>query len=131
VPGTVSSNIEEIAIVKHRPATDANTFPVNITVENNGDQQTDIGEYTYHLTPYDADGNDVGDDMQGTGSLGATDVSPGERVSFQIYRPLDVDPSEVARYEVTLTCESPETGFADDGVYCEYAATSPGDQSGG
>jgi len=63
-----------------------------------------------------ADGNDVGDDRQGTGALGATDVSPGERVSFQIYRPLDVDPSEVARYEVTIQC----TGtFEAQGVYCQ------------
>jgi len=116
VRGTVSSNIEELAIVEHRPAIDDNTFPVDITVGNNGDQQTDIGEYNYSLTPYDADGNDVGDDTQGTGALGATDVSPGERVSFQIYRPLEVDPSEVARYEVTVQC----TGtFEAQGVYCQ------------
>lgn len=66
VPGTVSSDVAELYIVEHQPdldyfdendvgEDDQQQFPVDLTVENSGDQQTDAMAYEYDLTPYHAD----------------------------------------------------------------------------
>ena len=119
VPGTASSDIEELAIVDHQPdfapGSQDQDFGVVLTIENNGDQQADIIDYSYELTPYDDDDNDISgmtagfkltDDETGTG------MSPGGRGSVMATTSLGPSRDEVARYEVTLDC-----GF--DGTYCE------------
>ena len=84
MPGTVSSNVEELAIVEHQAhpdyfeenniGDDGDRFHVTLTIENNGDKEAVLLNYEYYLTPYDADGNDISDDSRGTGSAGGTEL---------------------------------------------------------
>ena len=129
VPGTVSSDIEELAIVAHQPDltyfdetstynfdTGDQPFPVKLLIENNGDQQTDAGDYYYDLTPYDDEGNDISLATEGSvpfeGGTG-TGMSPGGRGSVVAWSSVAGFPSQVARYELTLKCS------VRGGVYCE------------
>lgn len=127
MPATVSSDVEELAIVGHQPdldyfdESDVNNadeyFPVRLIIENNGDQQTDAMEYYYDLTPYDDDGVDVSGATGGSsppeGGSG-TVMSPGGRGSVVAYSSVVGFPSQVARYELTIEC-----GIGAQPVYCE------------
>lgn len=125
VPGSVSSNVAELSIVEHQPDIDyygennEQYFPVDLTIENNGDQQTDVTEYDYDVTPYDADGNDVSGGRLGTSSGEGTSMEPGGRGTLIAYATVEIDPSEVARYEVTLMCEDSVSDFESAAAYCQ------------
>lgn len=127
MPATVSSDIEELAIVGHQPDLDyfdeddldsgEEYFPIRLIIENNGDQQTDPMEYYYDLTPYDDDGVDVSGATSGTGPPQdgtGTDISPGGRGSVVAYSSVTGFPSQVVRYELTIEC-----GIGAQPVYCE------------
>ena len=116
VPGTVSSEIEEFAIVEHEPdfapGSEDQDFGVVLTIENNGDQQTDLIDYDYELTPYDDDISGITAGFRLADDETDTSMSPGGRGSVMATTSLGPPRDEVARYEVTLDC-----GF--DGTYCE------------
>ena len=117
VSGTASSSVEELAIVEHQPDPDyrEGSFGLDVTVENNGDQQADASDYEYELTPYDADGNDVSGNSFGTSSNDDAEMNPGGRGSLTAHTAVEIDQREVDRYEVTLVCP----GFGPSGVYCQ------------
>jgi hypothetical protein len=125
MPATVSSDIEELAIVGHQPDLDYfdgkapgnadEYFPVRLTIENNGDQQTDAQDYYYDLTPYDDDDIDVSGATTGRTAPGGgtgTGLSPGGRGSVVAWSSVVGFSSQVVRYELTIKC-----GFGET-VYC-------------
>lgn len=86
---------------------------VTATVENTGDRTTSVIDYTYDVALYDADGNE----LQGSGmsaSAVGSELGPGERTDVTLTPMFDGSPEDVARYELSLTCE----GSLADGVYC-------------
>jgi hypothetical protein len=62
VSGSVASEVDQLSIVEHRPRIgyydelDQTYFPVEITVENGADEQSDVTEYDYNIVTYDTDG---------------------------------------------------------------------------
>jgi len=122
--GTASSTVQQLTIVDHEPDLDyfANddAFGVELTVENNGEQETDLDSYFHTIVPYDADGNDVSETWTGTsfGDTPAT-IAPGEQATFVAFSNVNINASEVDRYEVKLTCTGTVTGYGAEGVYCE------------
>lgn len=118
VPGTASSDIEELAIVDHQPDIDAahQGFGVELTLENNGDQQIDILDYNYDLTPYNDDDSDMSGATSGSNppENGAdTGISPGGRGSVIAWSSVGSAPNRVARYEVTLKCKFAGTAYCE------------------
>jgi hypothetical protein len=123
VQGSVSSKVDPLSIVEHVPRIgyfgqqERTYFPVEVTVENGGDEETDLFEYNYDVVTYDADDNDVTGSQGGKSSGGETTAPSGGRGSLIVYSTIEVDPSEVARYEVTTVCEG--TVSRAEGVYCQ------------
>ena len=88
----------------------------DITVENTGDQETELREYSYELVLYDGSDTVLSEGRARLRVVGDTVISPGDSKTFPIAvspDPMSVDPDQVARYEVSISCR-----FAD-GVYCE------------
>lgn len=72
-------------------------------VENTGDERTNLGDYDYTMTLYDADDADVtpGDPWLDD----AVAVDPGETGTVLVQMSFinaDADPEDVARYELTI-----------------------------
>jgi hypothetical protein len=114
--GAVASNaIEELRVVALESQA-SDVFSVTITLENTGDQRTSAMDYTYTLALFDSDGNELGTVVANKANLGAG-MSAGQQgtviATAQFY---DGEPSDVARYELTIDC-SDEEG-EDRGVYC-------------
>lgn len=90
----------------------------DVTVENTGDQQTAVDEYTYRVTLRD----DSGSELYSGFARGLfpndqpTEIASGETTTFIVSAepPEEGDPDEVASYEVSITCE-----IGADGVYCD------------
>ena len=91
-----------------------NKVVIVTTVQNAGEQTTDIFEYSYDLALYDAEGTELGT-AGGSGTTNDTEVAPGESAAINVSKSVDGDVSAVARAEVTLSCE----GMFAEGVYCE------------
>lgn len=87
-------------------------FPVTITVNNTGTEETDVEEYDYDYTVYDSGQGDIAE-----GTSAAADqntIAPGESTDVLITAIVDGDPDEVTGYKVVLSCTS-----LSGGVYCE------------
>ncbi|MBX0303954.1 hypothetical protein [Haloarcula salinisoli] len=121
--GTASSSVEELTIVDHEPDLDYfgndDAFGVALTMENDGEQETDLDRYFYSIVPYDVDGNDVSETYTGT-SFGdkPTTIGPGEQLTFVPFVNLKTSASEVDRYELQLSCRS-SVGSESDAAYCQ------------
>lgn len=90
------------------------TWLLHLEVRNTGEQETDVFEYGYDGTLYDADGNALAA-ISGKGSGPESTAAPGEAGEVTLTVPADeVDPEAVSTVEVTISC-SPIW----DGVYCE------------
>jgi hypothetical protein len=85
---------------------------VTLTVENVSDQTTDAFVYQYGGTAYDSNGEDITAGLA-TGSTNATTIGPGETTTLNMYIGVFGSASNVARYELSLTC-----GSFGDGTYC-------------
>jgi hypothetical protein len=87
-------------------------FPVTITVNNAGTEETDVEEYDYDYTVYDSGRSDV------TGGTSAAadqnTIAPGESTDVLLTAIVDGDPGAVTGYEIVLSCTS-----LSGGVYCE------------
>jgi hypothetical protein len=81
-------------------------FAVTATVENIGDQSVNLGDYTYEITLLSPEDIDI--TPGNTWAARPDEVAPGEtgtvllQVSFISAE--GVDPEDVDRYEVTLSC---------------------------
>lgn len=90
-------------------------FAVTPTIENTGDQQVTLGDYQYEIRLFSAEDIDI--TPGNTWTARADDVPPGEtgtillQVSFISEE--GVDPEDVDRYEVSLSCDS-----GNSGSYC-------------
>jgi len=114
--GEVASNaIAELAVVMLESQAET-VFSVTVTLENTGDQRTSAMNYTYTLALFDGDGNELGTVVANKANLGAR-MTAGQQGSViataQFY---DGEPSDVARYELTIDCSEEES--EDRGVYC-------------
>jgi hypothetical protein len=89
-------------------------FAVVTTVQNTGEQTTDVFEYNYELALYDADGAEMGTNT-GFGSTGDTEVAPGESATINVSKSVENDVDDVVRAAVTLDCD----GTFAEGTYCE------------
>jgi hypothetical protein len=90
----------------------AGIWMVHLEIRNTGDRETDVFEYEYDGTLYDADGSRLGR-ITGKSSTGNGVAAPGEVGTITLVS-RDVDPENVANFEVTLGC-----GAIWDGVYRE------------
>jgi hypothetical protein len=110
IPGEIDNGVSGIEVTDHRSNPQSAGWAVEMTVENVGDQETNLNEYSYGVTPYDAEDTAL---SQGGGSASGTiRIEPGETATVYVYGPADVSESDVARYEVVIAC------FDGDGVYC-------------
>ena len=116
VDGEVASNVTEELVVVMLESQVSNVFSVTVTLENTGDQRTSAMNYTYTLALFDGDGNELGTVVANKANLGAG-MAAGQQGSViataQFY---DGEPSDVARYELTVDCSAVEG--EDRGVYC-------------
>jgi hypothetical protein len=115
----LNSEVSELAFVSaeqdvagESDPSPSGTWLLRVTVENTGDQETNLFEYDYEGTVYDADGNEIGG-IDGKSSTGDSNAAPGGTGEVTLSS-RDVDPEEVARYEVALVCTS-----ISEGVYCD------------
>lgn len=117
VQGSVGQNdVPELTITDWRVVDNQQSdFTVDITVRNDGDKQTDIFDYEYGMTLYDASGADITGGGSGSLAVDDTDTAPGESADMKLMQSVDGDKSDVATYELTLGCDD----FFSDGVYCE------------
>jgi hypothetical protein len=111
VPGEIARNeVSGIEVTDHYSTVESDIWAVEMTVENTGDQETNLDEYSYGVTPYDSEGNAL---SQGGGSASGTiRIAPGETATVIVFGPTDVSESDVARYEAVIGC------FDGRGVYC-------------
>jgi len=114
--GSVGQNtVDRLEIVAIEAADAEDQFTAAVTVRNTGEQTTDIFDYGYTITLYDESGADITGSGSGSGSAGDTEVAPGEQATLNVFQAVEEDPSAVATFEVTLSCE----GMFVEGVYCE------------
>lgn len=116
---TAESAVAELRITDHEehtpPGSDPETdYSVLLTVDNTGDQATDLSEYTYEIHLYDDAGNDITPAKRATRNWDEPGPGASGEITVQgLFGDSDHSPDDVARYEITLTCD----GF-DEGVYC-------------
>lgn len=111
--GSHTNELEgDLAFAAYESEVDDGDFVVTVSIENVGDQTTDIWEYDYQLDVYDESGTNL---SNGTAmfAMSDTEVEPGETASLDLNPQID-DPSAVTSYEITLSC-----GAFSDGAYCE------------
>lgn len=120
-PGEVlESSVDGLSITGHEhylaKGTDPDVhFSVLLTVENTGDQPTELSEYDFDLTAYDADGDDI--TPKNGQIITLAEVAPGETTEYKLqlsFRNSPDGPGQIERYGVSLAC-----GEYSDGVYCE------------
>lgn len=112
--GTVRSDVDglEFTADEYTDTGIQGRFPVTVTLENTGNEETNVEEYDYDYTVYDSGRSDL------TGGSSASadpkTIAPGESTDVLLTTIVDGDPADVASYEVVLSCTS-----LSDGVYCE------------
>jgi hypothetical protein len=119
----MTSRVEELEIVSAEQdvadegdPSPTGTWLLHLGVRNTGEQETDVMEYAYDGTLYDAEGNGL---ARTSGKSGGDEsiAPPGEVGDLTLTVPAEeVDPDAVARVEVTIACAA-----IWDGVYCEDA----------
>lgn len=111
--GTIEElTIPELAAVGYTSTVDGEDFVVTLTLENQGDQETEFGEYNIDLSVYDDSDEELATTVRYTAS-GLT-APAGERVEIPIRaEPLNTDPGSVASYGIRINCDGA------NGVYCE------------
>lgn len=112
--GIVRSDVDGIEITSGE-YTDTGVqgrFPVTVTLQNTGDQETNVEEYDFDYTVYDSGQGDIA----GGSSTSADEptVAPGESTDVLLTTIVDGDPEDVTSYKVVLSCTS-----LSSGVYCE------------
>lgn len=114
--GEVDANaVEELEITDWSARIDDDDFVVTLSIENTGDQQTELVKYWYDVKLYDAENTNIPLGANTQSSSEETDPAPGEVGVLDAVISLENDnPEAVARYEVSITCT-----LADDAVYCE------------
>lgn len=85
---------------------------VRASVENVGDRTTELGNYNYEVTVFDADGNDV--TGAGSGLFNSGAVAPGERGTVTVAQAV-ADGATPARYAFSIDCDV----TFEKGAYCE------------
>lgn len=114
-PPAVRSTVDGLAVEDTTKTDDSDQFGVTVTLENTGEQATDLFDYGYDLTAFDGSGADVTGDETGYGSTGDTQVDPGEKGEMTVRIDVDGGVDSVARYELVVSCSGPLV----EGVYCE------------
>lgn len=101
---TVTNNIDEFDISNTTMSEDAFTF----TVTNTGDTPDELTRYEFKTELFD-----VNSDVQATGyaSPAHDPVEPGNSKDITIH--MTIDPDEIARYELTISCTD------RNGAYCD------------
>lgn len=124
VSGEVESSVDGLSIADHRvgmPAglsqPDGAAFNLSLTVENSGGSETNPTDYDYELGLFDADGTDITPIVTAV-QPNDIEIAPGERGTIALSGLFESDsesgPDDVARYEVSLSCNR-----ASEGVYCD------------
>lgn len=121
VVGEIVPDGLDIVALNSRTGTESTVegaWVTDVTVENTGDQQTEIDGYTYRLELRDDSGNELYDGFARElyPNDQPTEIGPGEQSMLitSAEPPDEVGPDEVGNYGVSITCE-----LSADGVYCE------------
>lgn len=88
-------------------------FGLELTVLNSGGQTTDIFDYGYNMTVYDAQDNDVTGPGSSKSATGGTEIAPGETATISVLTQPEGG-AEVVRAEAMLNCD----GMFVEGTYC-------------
>lgn len=87
-------------------------FAVTPTIENAGDQEVNLENYQYEIRLFSPEGVDI--TPGNTWAVRADTLAPGERgtvlLQVSFISAEGVDPEDVDRYEVTLSCGGDATG---------------------
>jgi len=112
--------LEELSVVGCQSREEDGNFVVDVTVRNDGAQETDLFDYDLEVRPYDATEVDASNSIFGGGESisypGYSDIQPGETGSATATVALvdSASPSDVQLYTVAVQC-----GISSDGRYCQ------------
>lgn len=112
----VDNAVEELEITDWSARIDDmnNDFVVTLSIENTGDQATELVDYWYVITLYDAEGTEIPNGGNSQSGSEKTYARPGEVGALDVAVWVENDnPEDVARYEIAMNCT------LSDGVYCE------------
>jgi hypothetical protein len=114
------NSVEELSVVGCQSEERDGSLVVNIRVRNDGQQETDLFNYDYTVTPYDgtdpSSANNIGSAGQSTLFPGSSVVQPGEttRIRATVGIRDSASLSDLQLYTITVEC-----GNSGDGSYCE------------
>lgn len=112
---SASSDVDGLAVEGTTVTDSGDQFAVDVTLQNTGEQTTDIFDYGYELTVYDGNGAEITGNGSGQGSINDTEIEPGESATITVRTDVDGSVDAVARYELVVNC----SGMFVEGVYCE------------
>lgn len=114
------TDLEELSVVGCQSEGQDGNLVVEVTIRNDGQQETDLFEYDLEITPYDATEADPSNSIGGGGQSntypGDTVVQPGETrsVTARVALADSASPSDVQLYTVAVQC-----GTFSEGLYCQ------------
>jgi hypothetical protein len=114
------TDLEELSVVGCQSSAEDGNLLVDVTIRNDGQQETDLFEYDLEVTPYDAtevdSANNIGGGGQSNTYPGDTVAQPGETRSVTAVVALadSASPSDVQLYTVAVQC-----GTFSEGLYCQ------------
>lgn len=118
--GSATSTVDELQVAGHehyepRGSDPDEHYAVLLTISNAGDSRTDLSEYSYEFIVYDDAGTDI--TPRGLAKMNWDEPAAGASGEITLqhqFRQSSHSPADVARYEITLSCDT-----FDDGVYCD------------
>lgn len=114
------TDLEELSVVGCQSGEEDGNLVVDVTIRNDGQQETDLFEYDLEVTPYDATEVDPSNDIGGGGQSNTypsdTVVQPGgtRTVVARVALADSTSPSDVQLYTVAVQC-----GSFSEGLYCQ------------
>lgn len=110
---SVTNELDGFRVVDHSGEVDGENYAVTADVKNVGDQTASIIEHGFELVLYDSSGNDITGSGNSVAAINQGEWTAGKTIEIQMSVGIDGEPSDVASYEIVITCDS-----FDDGVYC-------------
>ena len=117
ISGEVSNDLTGFEVVEHAGEVGEDSFTGFLTLRNAGDETANVVYHELEFDLFDDEDSLLGDvsSIKIPSGTSNREVPPGETVELEFFpgSSVDIDFSQIASYEVVLTCS-----VADRGVYC-------------